>query len=59
LLRIPLDPNAANGLTDPRNIVADKVTTMPRSKLSERIGKVSDENMRALSRRLVVFLGVA
>jgi mRNA interferase MazF len=37
----------------------DKVTTMPRSKLGECIGKVSDGDMLALSRGLVVFLGLA
>jgi mRNA interferase MazF len=37
----------------------DKVTTMPRSKLGERIGKVSDAEILALSRGLVVFLGLA
>jgi mRNA interferase MazF len=37
----------------------DKVTTMPRSKLGERIGQVSDTDMVALSRSLVVFLGLA
>jgi hypothetical protein len=35
------------------------VTTMPRSKLGERIGQVSDTDMVALSRGLVVFLGFA
>jgi mRNA interferase MazF len=37
----------------------DKVTTMPRSQLDERIGKVSDADMLALSRGLLVFLGFA
>jgi mRNA interferase MazF len=37
----------------------DRVTTTPRSKLGERIGKVSDADMLALSRGLVVFLGLA
>jgi mRNA interferase MazF len=32
---------------------------MPRSKLGERIGKVSGAEMLELSRRLVVFLGLA
>lgn len=39
--------------------MVDKITTMPRSKLRERIGQVSDTDMVALSRRLVVFLGLA
>jgi mRNA interferase MazF len=59
LLRIPLSPSAANGLAAPSSIMLDKVTTMPRSKLGERIGKVSDAEMIELSRRLVVFLGLA
>jgi mRNA interferase MazF len=59
LLRVPLDPNDSNGLDTPSSIMLDKVTTMPRSKLGERIGKVSDADMVALSRGLVVFLGIA
>ena len=59
LLRVPLDPNDRNGLDAPSSIMLDKVTTMPRSKLGERIGKVSDAEMVALSRGLLVFLGFA
>ena len=59
LLRIPLYPDNSNGLAEPSSIMLDKVTTMPRSKLDERIGKVSDTDMVALSRGLVVFLGLA
>lgn len=35
----------------------DKITTLPRSKLGEHIGRVSDSDMVALSRRLFVFPG--
>jgi mRNA interferase MazF len=59
LLRIPLQPSDSNGLAAPSSIMLDKITTMPRSKLSERIGKVSDAEMLRLSRGLVVFLGIA
>jgi mRNA interferase MazF len=59
LLRVPLDPDDSNGLDAPSSIMLEKVTTMPRSKLGERIGKVSDTDMLALSRGLVVFLGLA
>lgn len=59
LLRIPLSPNEINGLTTPSSIMLDKVTTMPRSKLGARIGLVSDGDMVALTRGLVVFLGLA
>lgn len=59
LLRIPLSPNDINGLAAPSSIMLDKVTTVPRSKLGERIGHVSDTDMVALARGLVVFLGLA
>lgn len=54
LLRIALSPNDFNGITAPTNIMLDKVTTMPRSKLGERIGHVSDTDMIAVSRGLAL-----
>ncbi|EUA20664.1 pemK-like family protein [Mycobacterium xenopi 3993] len=59
LLRVPLSPSELNGLAAPSSIMLDKVTTMPRSKLGELIGNVSDAEMLEVSRRLVVFLGLA
>jgi len=59
LLRIPLDVQSGTALTQPSIIMVDKLTTMPRSKLGEHIGKVSDTDLLALSRALVVFLGLA
>ena len=59
LLRIPLEPDSDNGLSTTSRIMVDKVTTMPRAKLGERIGRLSDTDMVALSRSLFVFLGLA
>jgi len=59
LLRIRLDADAGTRLAQPSSIMVDKVTTMPRSKLGEQIGEVPDTDMLALSRALVVFLGLA
>ena len=59
LLRIPLSPGTDTGLEQPSSLMVDKLTTMPRSKLGERIGTVSDTDMLALSRSLVVFVGLA
>ena len=59
LLRIPLNEGSYTGLAQPSSIMVDKLTTMPRSKLGERIGAVSDTDMLSLSRSLVVFLGLA
>ena len=59
LLRIQLDPRSGTGLTEPSSIMVDKLTTMPRTKLGQHIGGVSDTEMLALSRAVVVFLGLA
>jgi len=59
LLRIRLDPAGGNGLAQPSAVMVDKLTTMPRSKLGQYIGDVSDTDLLALSRALVVFLGLA
>lgn len=57
LLRIPLESDV--GLSRASSIMVDKVTTMPRAKLGDRVGEVSDTDMLTLSRSLVVFLGLA
>lgn len=59
LLRIPLASDQDNGLDRASSIMVDKVTTMSRSKLDRHVGEISDTDMLALSRALVVFLGIA
>ncbi|MGB3186068.1 MAG: type II toxin-antitoxin system PemK/MazF family toxin [Ornithinimicrobium sp.] len=58
LLRNQIDDERHTGLTKPSRIMVDKVTTVPRATMGERIGVVSDTTMLALSGNLVVFLGV-
>ncbi|PZS21570.1 MAG: hypothetical protein DLM54_04200 [Acidimicrobiales bacterium] len=55
LLRIRLDLRSDTGLTQPRSIMIDKLTTMPRAKLGDHIGEVSDTELLALARSLVAF----
>ncbi len=38
--------------------MVDKITTMPRASLAERIGRLSDAEMLRRSRALLVFLGL-
>jgi mRNA interferase MazF len=59
LLRLPIDPSEDNGLGQPSQLMVDKVTTVPRSSLGERLGKLRDEELLALNRSLIVFLGLA
>lgn len=58
LLRIPLQPNNTNGLTTPSSIMIDKIGTVRRSRLGQRIGKVSTTEMLQLERGILVFLGM-
>jgi mRNA interferase MazF len=51
-----LGPGSGTGLTS--SIMIAKLTTMPRSKLGEHIGRVSDTEVLVLSRGLVVFDGL-
>ena len=39
--------------------MVDKITTVPRSKLGERIGHLPEDDMARLARSIVVFLGLA
>jgi mRNA interferase MazF len=59
LLRLPVDPSEDNGLEQPSQLMVDKVTTMPKSSLGERLGKLRDEEIVALNRSLIVFIGLA
>lgn len=59
LFRLRIEPDEVNGLREPCSLMVDKLTTVPRPKLGERIGRLSDEQMVALARALLVFLGLA
>jgi mRNA interferase MazF len=39
--------------------MVDKVTTVPRSSLGDRLGRLSDDEVVQLNRSLMVFLGLA
>ncbi|HUC63501.1 MAG TPA: type II toxin-antitoxin system PemK/MazF family toxin [Alphaproteobacteria bacterium] len=59
LFRVPIEPSEANGLRAPCRLMADKIATVPRSKLGARIGRLVDADMRRLDRAVLVFLGIA
>lgn len=59
LLRIPIGPSEENGLDQPSQLMVDKVTTVPRSNLGEHLGRLRDDELVALNRSLIVFLGLA
>jgi mRNA interferase MazF len=59
LFRLQIDPSDVNGLRETSSIMVDKVTTVSREKLGQRIGRLSDEDLVRLNRALVLFLGLA
>lgn len=58
LLRIEVEPTSANGLDQPSSLMIDKVTTIPKSNLGERLGALDDDQLVHLNRSLMVFLGL-
>jgi len=59
LLRMLVEPTDRNGLSIASRLMIDKVTTVPKSRLGKRIGKLRDEDIVRLNRTLTVFLGLA
>ena len=59
LLRIPIEPSTTTGLTTASHLMIDKVTTVPRTALAERIGRLADTDLTRIDRALLVFLGLA
>lgn len=59
LIRLSVAPDNQNGLKETSSLMIDKVTTVPRSKLGERIGRLADEDMVRFGRAVVVFFGLA
>jgi mRNA interferase MazF len=59
LFRVPIAPTAENGLRFPSQVMADKITTMTRARVSTRLGRLTREDMTRLDRAVLVFLGLA
>jgi mRNA interferase MazF len=59
MLRIKVSPSPENGLRAASRLMVDKVTTVPKSRLGQRIGRLADDDLLRLNRSLLVFLGLA
>ncbi len=59
LFRPKVKPAPDNGLREASSLMVDKLTTIPRSKLGERIGVLTGVDTIRLNRAIVVFLGLA
>jgi mRNA interferase MazF len=59
LFRLQVEPNECNGLRFSSRLMVDKITTVPKSKIGERIGRLDDEDVVRLNQAAMVFLGLA
>jgi mRNA interferase MazF len=59
LFRLLVEPNAMNGLRAPCRLMVDKVTTVPKSKIGSRLGRLDEADILRLNRAVLVFLGLA
>jgi mRNA interferase MazF len=59
LIRLPIEPDEINGLGERSSLMVDKITTVPRSKLGQRLGRLGDDDMVRLGRAVIVFVGLA
>ncbi len=58
LIRLLVEPNERNGLHLACRMMADKITTVPKSKVGARVGRLDDGDILRLNQALLVFLGL-
>ena len=59
LFRLAIEPDGHNGLRLASRLMVDKITTVSKSRLGERIGRLSTPELVRLNRAIAVFLGLA
>jgi len=56
--RLTVEPNQANGLRAPSQIMIDKAATLPRGRVGPSFGNLDPRTMQAVSKALVAFFGL-
>ena len=59
IFRLLVEASPANGLKSTCNLMVDKNTTVPKTKIGSRVGRLHREDMVRLNRAILVFLGLA
>jgi mRNA interferase MazF len=59
LCRLRLQPTERNGLQATCRLMVDKITTVPKTKVGDRVGRLDDEDILKLNHAVLVFLGLA
>ncbi|MEO8461298.1 MAG: type II toxin-antitoxin system PemK/MazF family toxin [Dokdonella sp.] len=58
-IRLPVEPSASNGLRSACFLMIDKITTVAKSKIGVKVGRLNDAEIIRLNQAIVVFLGLA
>jgi mRNA interferase MazF len=59
LFRLVIRPSDGNGLRLASRLMVDKLATVPKARLGQRIGSLDDEDVVRMNRAILVFLGLA
>lgn len=59
LFRVPVKPSKGNGLRAESRLMVDKLATIPKARMGERIGRLENADIVRLNRAILVFLGLA
>ena len=59
LFRLLVEPTETNGLRTASRLMVDKITTVPKDRLGEKVGRLNDADMLRLNQAVLVFLGLA
>ena len=59
LFRHTVDPCPENGLAAPSQIQIDKIMTIPRQKVGQTIGTLTEKQMSEITRLLALWVGIA
>ena len=59
LFRLAVSPDAQNGLRTTSRLMVDKITTVPKAHVGDRIGRLGDADVARLNRAIAVFMGLA
>ena len=59
LFRYSVEPSPDNGLASPSQVQVDKIMTLPRQKMAQVIGRLTEKQMSEITRLLALWVGIA
>lgn len=59
LFRLLIEPTETNGLRQASRLMVDKITTVPKERIGEKVGRLDDADVLRLNQAFLVFLGLA